>query len=98
MNDPVRGAADIASFLAGDGMVRFSTLVQPQDFAKAGVGWWCIGPRNGHVTLHSHASLRALWKPLGLQVHSFNDNMHAAYRTVPAFARRIFPPAPERQP
>ena len=95
MPDPKAGAADIASFLpdesAGGGMVLFSTLVQPADFAAQGMRWWYIGPRNGHVTLHTRASLAALWKPLGLQVASFNDNMHAAFRTIPAFARHVFP-------
>ena len=92
MNVPQAGAADIASFLADDGMVLFSTLVQPTDFDRHGMAWWYIGPRNGHVTLHSHFSLRRLWGRLGLQVHSFNDNVHAAYRTVPTFARHILPP------
>lgn len=97
MPDPKAGAADIASFLrqagGGDGMVLFSTLAQPADFAARGMGWWYIGPRNGHVTLHTRASLAALWKPLGLNVASFNDNVHVAFRTIPAFARHLFPPA-----
>lgn len=91
MPDPKAGAADIASLMADEGMVLFSTLVQPADFAAQGMGWWYIGPRNGHVTLHSRASLAALWNPLGLKVASFNDNLHAAFRTIPAFARHVFP-------
>ena len=93
MPDAKGGAADIASLLpdgdAGGGAVLFSTLVQPVDFGTLGMAWWYIGPRNGHVTLHTRASLAALWKPLGLRVVSFNDNMHMAFRTVPAFARHL---------
>jgi 2-polyprenyl-6-hydroxyphenyl methylase/3-demethylubiquinone-9 3-methyltransferase len=92
MPDPKAGAADIASFLADDGVLVFSTLTQPADFAAQGMGWWYIGPRNGHVTLHSRASLSALWNPLGFKVASFNDNMHVAFRTIPAFARHMFKP------
>jgi hypothetical protein len=90
MPDPKAGAADIAGFLDEEGVVVFSTLVQPADFAVLGMAWAYIGPRNGHVTLHSRASLAALWDPLGLTCASFNDNMHIAYRTVPAFAQHLF--------
>jgi len=94
MPDPKAGAADIASFLADDGILLFSTLVQPADFAAQGMRWWYIGPRNGHVTLHTRASLAALWTPLDLRVASVNDNVHVAFRTIPAFARHLFPNAP----
>lgn len=97
MPDPKAGAADLASFLeneAGGALVLFSTLVQPADFAAQGMRWWYIGPRNGHVTLHTRASLAALFKPLGLTVGSFNDSLHVAFRTIPAFARHLFPPGP----
>lgn len=89
MPDPKAGAADIASFLADEAMVVFSTLVQPQDFAAQGMRWWYIGPRNGHVTLHTRVSLAALWASVGLQFASFNDSMHAAFRTIPPFARHL---------
>ncbi|HEX2814814.1 MAG TPA: class I SAM-dependent methyltransferase [Phenylobacterium sp.] len=89
MPDPLAGAADIAGFLKPDGMVFFSTLTQPADFATLGMQWWYIGPRNGHVTLHSRQSLAILWARHGLKVASFNDNFHAAFRTVPAFASHL---------
>lgn len=89
MPDPKAGAADIAALLKDDGLLVFSTMVQPPDFAKLGLQWWYIGPRNGHVTLHTRASLAALWAPLGLQGVSFNDNIHAAYRTLPDYAKHL---------
>src|SRR5690606_13484379 len=89
MPDPRGGAADIASFLRDDGMLIFSTLVQPADVERQGVEWWYIGPRNGHVTLHTRASLAALWAPLGLQGVSFDDNGHAVFRTLPTFAKHL---------
>jgi 2-polyprenyl-6-hydroxyphenyl methylase/3-demethylubiquinone-9 3-methyltransferase len=89
MPDPLAGAADIAGFLKADGMVLFSTLTQPANFAEVGMRWWYIGPRNGHVTLHTKRSLAILWASRGLKVASFSDNLHAAYRTVPAFASHL---------
>ena len=93
MPDPTRGAADIAALLKPDGLMLFSTLVQPADFEAQGMQWWYIGPRNGHVTLHSRASLTALWAGQGLQLASFNDNLHAAFRTLPPFAQHLMPSA-----
>lgn len=91
MNDPQAGAADIASFLDDDGVILFSTLLQPPDIAAQGTGWWYIGPRNGHVTLHSVDSLGRLWDALGLDLIVFSAGSHAAFRKLPAFARRAFP-------
>jgi SAM-dependent methyltransferase len=93
MPDPTRGAADIAALLKPDGLLLLSTLVQPADFEAQGMAWWYIGPRNGHVTLHSRASLTALWAGQGLQLASFNDNLHVAFRTLPPFARHLMPSA-----
>lgn len=84
MPDPVGGAADIASLLTADGAILFATLVQPADIAGVGLGWWYVGPRNGHVTLHSQESLARLWAPSGLSVRSFSDNTHLAWRPPPA--------------
>ena len=89
MPDPVAGAADIVSFLEDDGLLVISTLTQPADFPTLRMQWWYAGPRNGHVTLHTRASLGILWARHGLRVHSFNDNVHAVFRRPPAFARHI---------
>jgi SAM-dependent methyltransferase len=96
MPDPVGGAADIASFLKDGGLLVFSTLTQPSDFEAQGLGWWYVGPRNGHVTLHTRASLAILWGRHGLKVSSVNDNLHAAYGAVPTFARHVIGPQTSR--
>ena len=84
------GAADIASFVGEPGLILFSTLIQPDNIAQLGMSWGYIGPRNGHVTLHSRPSLEALWGALGFKVASFDDNLHVAYGTVPSFAQHLF--------
>jgi 2-polyprenyl-6-hydroxyphenyl methylase/3-demethylubiquinone-9 3-methyltransferase len=90
MPDPVAGVGDIASLTADDGAVLFATLVQPPEFATIGLGWWYVGPRNGHVTLYSRQALARLWGRFGFTVGSFNDNTHIAYRGAPpAFARHL---------
>ncbi|THD59556.1 MAG: class I SAM-dependent methyltransferase [Phenylobacterium sp.] len=90
MADPVSGAADIVDLLDEDGLFLFSTLAQPANFNDLGMRWWYIGPRNGHITLHSRLSLTRLFGRFGLNVASFDDNIHVAYRTIPDFARHVF--------
>jgi len=93
MPDPVAGAADIASLVAPDGLLIVSTVVQPADIEQQRMGWWYIGPRNGHVTLYTRQALMILFARYGFRVlRSVNDNLHLLCRRVPDFARHLFPP------
>lgn len=87
--DPRATIFEIAGLVQSDGVVVFSTLLQPADFVQQGLGWWYVAPRNGHVTLYSKQALQALWAELGFQLISYGDNVHIAYRTLPDFARRL---------
>jgi len=87
--DPRATIREIAGLVQADGIVVFSTLLQPLDFAQRGVGWWYVAPRNGHVTIYSAQALRALWSELGFQLISHGDGLHVAYRTLPEFARGL---------
>ena len=77
------------TLVADDGMVLFSTLVQPPTIATEKLGWWYIAPRNGHVSIYTKRSLELLWSKRGFRVGSFNDDLHAAFRDVPDFAKHI---------
>ena len=91
MADPVGGAADIVELMEEDGLLLFSTLVQPANLAEIGLRWSYVGPRNGHITLHTRQSLARLFTRFGLQMASFNDNIHVAFRRLPAWARHLTP-------
>ena len=86
---PRETVATMVSLLKQDGVILFSTLVQPADFEAIGLNWWYAGPRNGHVSLYSVASLARLFGTLGMKVGSFNANLHIAYAQVPAFASHL---------
>jgi 2-polyprenyl-6-hydroxyphenyl methylase/3-demethylubiquinone-9 3-methyltransferase len=92
MPDPMTGISDIVSFTKEQGLVMFSTVLQPPDFETHGVGWWYVGPRNGHVSIFSRAALGRAWQRYSYQIASFNDNLHIAYRTLPEFARHLLKP------
>jgi 2-polyprenyl-6-hydroxyphenyl methylase/3-demethylubiquinone-9 3-methyltransferase len=82
-------AAAMAGLLKDEGAILFSTLVQPEEFARDGLAWWYAAPRNGHISLFSTAALALLFKPLGMKVVSFNAALHMAYRRVPGYARHL---------
>jgi SAM-dependent methyltransferase len=87
--DPAAGIAALASFVAEPGIVLFSTLVQPADFATQRMNWWYIGPRNGHISIFTKLSLEIAWKQQGFTIGSCNDNLHVAFRRVPDFASHL---------
>ena len=73
--------------VAPDGLVLFSTMVTGWEFARQGLDWWYVAPRNGHVSIFSREALRIAWRTAGFQCASFNDNLHVAYRELPDWAR-----------
>jgi 2-polyprenyl-6-hydroxyphenyl methylase/3-demethylubiquinone-9 3-methyltransferase len=90
--DPVHSFADMNDFLADPGLILFSTLLQPHDIDQQGLNWWYAGPRNGHVSLYSRASLAKVVERFGLTLGSFNENLHVLFRDVPDFARHFIRP------
>jgi hypothetical protein len=97
-NRPRETFGEVNSLLKDDGLFLFSTLLQPPDIDTSGVGWWYIAPRNGHVSLFTTAALASILNPLGLNLGSFNSNLHIAFRRLPAFAQHfVGPPAAQGQ-
>jgi hypothetical protein len=89
--DPVRSVADILKYSAEPGLVFFSTLVQPADFDQQRLNWWYAAPRNGHISLFSKQALEMVWKRFGYSLASLNDNIHFAFRTLPAYVAHLQP-------
>ena len=92
--DPRAVIRALAAAAGPDGLVLFSTLLQPADFASLGVAWWYVAPRNGHITLFSHSALRALWAEQGFQMASHGGIHHMAARVLPPQAARFADVAP----
>jgi SAM-dependent methyltransferase len=90
--DPAQAFADMNAFLTDSGLIVFSTLLQPADIDRMGLSWWYAGPRNGHVSLYSRASLEKLVQPFGFHLRSFNEHLHVLFREIPDFARHFLRP------
>ena len=88
---PVRTFGQIASCLDPNGLILFSTLIQPADINQIGLDWWYIAPRNGHVSIFTRAAIAAVATPMGLNCGSFDDSIHALFRRPPDFARHLIP-------
>jgi 2-polyprenyl-6-hydroxyphenyl methylase/3-demethylubiquinone-9 3-methyltransferase len=87
--DPAGAFADMNDLLTDSGLILFSTLVQPADIDHQGLNWWYAGPRNGHVSLYSRASLAKVVQPFGFKLGSFNDGWHVLFREIPDFAQHF---------
>lgn len=75
--------ADLKSMLTEDGAILFSTLLCTPEIVSQGIAnWWYCGPRNGHVSFFSAASLLELGRKHGLQLGSFNAARHVFYQTL----------------
>jgi SAM-dependent methyltransferase len=96
--DPISGIESIARHVDERGIVYFSTSLQDADFDKAGLGWWYIGPRNGHISIFSRSALTLAWGRFGFRIGSFNNNFHLAFRQIPDFAAHLFGPPKTAQP
>jgi hypothetical protein len=87
--DPAAGIASILESAADPGLIFFTTCLQPADFDQQGLNWWYVGPRNGHVSLFSRQALTTAWDRHGYKVASLADNVHFAFRTLPAFLAHL---------
>jgi len=93
-HDPAKLFGDLASLMADESLLLFSTLLQPPEVSDLGSNWWYLAPRNGHVSLYTHAALEAVMRPLGLNVISTGEDFHVAFRRIPAFAKNLIQEVP----
>jgi SAM-dependent methyltransferase len=87
---PLAAIREMAERTAPDGMVMVSTLVQPDDFARQGLRWWYVGPRNGHISLFTYDALDRAWRGQGMRMGVLDQRLHVAFRAIPDFARHLF--------
>jgi 2-polyprenyl-6-hydroxyphenyl methylase/3-demethylubiquinone-9 3-methyltransferase len=74
---PIETAREALAMLKPGGRLLFSTLLL-DGLPRQAMDHWYIAPRNGHISLHSSASLQGLFAALGWKVRSFNANLHLA--------------------
>ena len=86
---PEETVATMAAMLEPEGMILFTTQLQPAEIDRRGMQWWYAGPRNGHISLYSAASLLMLFRRHGLRVGSLHNGAHVAYREIPVFGTRF---------
>ncbi len=76
---PLVTAAQALSMLQPGGRLLFSTLLM-DGLPRQSTDHWYIAPRNGHISLHTAASLQKLFARLAWSVRSLNPNLHLAER------------------
>jgi hypothetical protein len=83
--DPSAGIAAMVECVTEPGLIFYRTLVQPAEFNDVGLNWWYIAPRNGHVSIFSKQALTSAWGRHGYKTVALNDDVHFAFRTLPAY-------------
>jgi SAM-dependent methyltransferase len=68
---------DMASLLADDGLLIFTTLIRPRGLTG---DWWYASARNGHISFHTAESLERLVRRSGLSMISLSPEIHVASR------------------
>jgi 2-polyprenyl-6-hydroxyphenyl methylase/3-demethylubiquinone-9 3-methyltransferase len=51
---------ELSKLLHEDGLIIFSTMLQPKNLSEIKCSWWYISPRNGHISIYSQKSLKTL--------------------------------------
>jgi hypothetical protein len=78
--------ATLLGHLSLQGTVLLSTELLDADMS---LNNWYIAPRNGHISLHTAASLQALASRHGLSVYSINHEMHVLRRWAGSTATSV---------
>lgn len=78
---PIETVAQALSFLIPRGTLMFSTLLCDALSPQA-MDWPYIAPANGHVSIHTSASLAHLFNSLGWKVYHLSENLHVAERRL----------------
>ena len=71
--------SDIARLLKPDGLVIFSTGIQPSSINEVRGNWWYVAPRNGHASIFTFDALARLGQSHGFSLHIGSGN-HAFVR------------------
>ena len=90
VDKPLMVIEDMIDYLDIDnGILLFSTLLQPTNIDELKTNWWYITPRGGHISLYGKKSLQAIFKKWGFEFVSNGSNFHMAYKKKPYFANNI---------
>jgi hypothetical protein len=80
---PILGMEDMLRYAAADCLLIICTQATDDQLTSRRLDWWYAGPRNGHITLHSKASLRLLFNKYGFSYSSKNGSVHLGIRGSP---------------
>jgi SAM-dependent methyltransferase len=81
---------NLRALLVEDGLVIFSTLPSDGNIHPGrALTWWYASPRNGHISIFSHASLDILGQQNGFRRGSLNSGLHLFFKTIPSWAGHL---------
>ena len=87
---PAHSLAQMLALTDSNRLIRMATLCQPADIETQRTAWWYCSPRNGHISLHTNASLDHLADQAGIAVAHFNAGSHLFYDVIPDWIAPYF--------
>ncbi len=81
---------NLEALIEDEGIIFFSTLINDNNIKKnERLSWWYASPRNGHVSLYSHESLKKLGEHFGFNFASMGIVVHIYYKKFPTWAQSL---------
>ena len=87
---PAHSLAQMLKLTDANRLILLSTLCQPPDIDAQRLTWWYCAPRNGHISLHTNASLDYLADQAGIAVAHFGVGTHLFYDVIPDWIAPYF--------
>ncbi len=86
-SSPLQVIHDWKRLLTSNGMVLFSTMLQPDNITTEKTSWWYISPRNGHISIYSQSSIHVLFSQLNMECQPISAEWHIAFhkKSAPQF-------------
>ena len=86
---PAKSLAGMLALTDANHLILLSTLCQPADIETQRMNWWYCAPRNGHISLHTNASLDHLADDAGIAVTHFGEGTHLFYDLLPDWMMNV---------
>ena len=87
---PAKSLTQMLELTDANRLILLSTLCQPADIETQRMAWWYCAPRNGHISLHTNASLDYLADQEDIAVAHLGAGTHLFYDRIPDWITPYF--------
>ena len=86
IDKPIEAIENMLNYLdTENGIILFSTLLQPPDIETLKTTWWYINPRGGHISFYTRHCFVTIFEKYGFHFYTNGSNLHMACKNIPNF-------------